>query len=77
MAFPYEMEYLFGGEHWHPFQVLSVDPMLFENLAIASEIYLFQPQANILKQTRDKIWNSIKYFLNLYTFNSSEKIRPF
>lgn len=59
VALPYEPEDLFSCKHRHPLQILSIDPIFFEYLAIATKIYLFQPQANILwrkeKSKRSKI----------------------
>lgn len=43
VALPYEPEDLFSSKCGHPFQILSIDPIFFENLAIATKIYLFQP----------------------------------
>lgn len=48
MASPYKPKNLLGCEHRHAFQVFPIDTIFFENLAVATKIYLFQPHANIL-----------------------------
>lgn len=50
MASPYEAKNLLGGEHGHPFQVLPIDTIFFKNLAVATQIYLLQPQTNVLEK---------------------------
>lgn len=43
MAPSYKPKNLFSREHWHALQVFTIDTILFEDLTIATQIYLFQP----------------------------------
>ena len=57
----YEAKNLLCSEHWHSFQVFSIDTIFLENLTITTKIYLFQPQANILKN-RSKVHKELVIF---------------
>lgn len=52
MALSDKPKYLLGRERGHAFQILTIDPIFFKNLAVASQVYLFQPPTNILKSKK-------------------------
>lgn len=48
MAPPDKPENLLGSEHWHAFQVLSIDAIFLEYFTVVTQVYLLQPQSDIL-----------------------------
>lgn len=55
MAPPDKPQNLLGSKHRQALQILSIDTIFFKNLSVATKIYLFKPQADVLKENNNLI----------------------
>jgi hypothetical protein len=55
MAPPNKPQNLLGSKHRQALKVLSIDTIFFKHLSVATKIYLFKPQSNILKENNNLI----------------------
>jgi hypothetical protein len=55
MAPPNKPQNLLGSKHRQALQILPIDTIFFEHLSVATKIYLFKPQPNILKENNNLI----------------------